>query len=120
MAANARPPMHRASHQKGWRQSREIIARFDAKLRPRASAWARGYDKEWHHLRRAHLALEPRCAACAALGRAIPATIVDHIIAVVERPDLRLDPDNLQSLCKPCHDAKTVRFNHGFGNRAPR
>jgi 5-methylcytosine-specific restriction protein A len=34
---------------------------------------------------------------------------VDHIIPIEERPDLRLDLSNLQSACKPCHSAKTMR-----------
>jgi hypothetical protein len=32
---------------------------------------------------------------------------VDHIIDIADRPDLRLDEDNLQSLCAQCHGRKT-------------
>jgi 5-methylcytosine-specific restriction endonuclease McrA len=39
--------------------------------------------------------------------RAVPATEVDHIVDIVDAPHLRLEHSNLQSLCKPCHSAKT-------------
>jgi 5-methylcytosine-specific restriction protein A len=42
-------------------------------------------------------------------GRITPAVLVDHIIPVEERPDLRLVEDNLQSLCRPCHDKKHAK-----------
>jgi len=47
------------------------------------------------------------CQACFIKGRPTPAKHVDHI-----RPKAKGgvdDPDNLQSLCIPCHDAKTAR-----------
>lgn len=56
--------------------------------------------------RAAFLRMHPLCAACAARGRAEPATDVDHI-----RPRYRGGPDdwaNLQSLCGPCHADKSV------------
>ena len=40
-----------------------------------------------------------------------PATEVDHIIPIEQRPDLRLVMENLQSACHRCHSAKTVREN---------
>jgi 5-methylcytosine-specific restriction endonuclease McrA len=39
----------------------------------------------------------------------------DHQIPVVERPDLRLDLDNLRTRCDRCHRAKTVRETAGTG-----
>jgi hypothetical protein len=36
------------------------------------------------------------------------ATEVDHIYRRWERPDLALEQDNLQALCKPCHSRKTL------------
>ena len=33
----------------------------------------------------------------------------DHIIPIEERPDLRLDLDNMRTLCSPCHGARTMR-----------
>lgn len=55
------------------------------------------------------MADEPLCRMCGALGKAVPAAIVDHIIPVREAPERRLDPTNLQSLCWSHHAAKTQR-----------
>jgi 5-methylcytosine-specific restriction protein A len=51
---------------------------------------------------------DPLCRRCEAAGRLTVTALVDHILPIWLRPDLRLDPDNLQGLCKPCHDAKTA------------
>ena len=110
---NARPPVHRASHQRGRAHRLAVWHRFAQ--RKRASARARGYDRDWHELRTAHLIDEPWCRACAAQGIDRRAALVDHIESISVRPDLRLDPSNLQSLCWPCHNAKTIRYDGGFG-----
>nr|BDD44149.1 HNH endonuclease [bacterium] len=79
----------------------------------RPSAHRRGYDRDWQKLRDAHLADNPYCKYCEELTIVEPATVVDHITPVRERPDLRLAPDNLQSLCKRCHDSVKQREEHG-------
>lgn len=79
-----------------------------------ASSTKRGYGATWRRLRRVHLTRSPLCIKCEEAGRIVPATVVDHRKSF-RRPDgsiddaLRLDPDNLDSLCKPCHDRKTAR-----------
>lgn len=60
--------------------------------------------KRWFQLRARQLREQPLCKFCGDLGRITPAAVVDH-----KRPHrgdeaLFFDPDNLQSLCKPCHD----------------
>lgn len=35
------------------------------------------------------------------------ATQVDHILQVLTRPDLELDPANLRAVCTPCHEHRT-------------
>ena len=45
---------------------------------------------------------------CMERGIVTPAREVDHIIPIVERPDLRLDPSNLRPLCTSCHSARTA------------
>jgi len=77
---------------------------------PRGSAAQRGYDRRWRKARLEHLAGEPLCRLCLAAGQVTPATVVDHI----EPPESPQDPlfwrrTNWQSLCKPHHDAKTLR-----------
>ncbi len=43
----------------------------------------------------------------------------DHIIRIADRPDLRLDLANLQTLCSRCHAAKTAREDGGFDLKQP-
>lgn len=66
---------------------------------------ARGYDRTWERLRRRHLNANPWCAECLKRGVVTPATVGDHVITIEERPDLRLDPANIQSLCASCHSS---------------
>ena len=50
------------------------------------------------------------CVMCKAKGIYTPASIVDHVIPVKKHDGNFWDAsaeDNLQSLCKPCHDSKT-------------
>ena len=72
----------------------------------RPSAAVRGYDRTWRLLRNAHLAGEPLCRHCAKDKRVTLATEVDHIVPIEVRPERRLDPENLQSLCHKCHIKK--------------
>ena len=61
--------------------------------------------KAWHQLRARQLRLEPCCRFCRQAGRVVPATVVDHIEPHRGDMTLFLDPQNLQSLCKSCHDS---------------
>jgi 5-methylcytosine-specific restriction enzyme A len=89
----------------------------------RGSRHERGYGTEWDH-RRARILKRDcyQCLACKRAGRLTAATHVDHI---VERADGGGEDDgNLQSLCRPCHDAKSAaerarRFGHGDGPAWP-
>jgi hypothetical protein len=66
---------------------------------------ARGSSTEWKKLREACFSVWGRtCNYCGEV-----ATQVDHIIELAIGGTNTLD--NLQPLCKPCHTAKTVRFN---------
>ncbi len=75
----------------------------------RDSAAVRGYDRQWQRFRRGILAERPLCQDCAASDRVIAATDVHHVRKLRDRPDLRLDPDNVMALCSSCHDARTAR-----------
>src|SRR5262245_53454982 len=111
-----RPPRHRAPHQRGEAHRLEVWRRF-ARIGKgqRASPGARGYGADWQTLRAAHLRAEPYCRSCADDGITTLAAMVDHIESIAKAPDRRLDPTNLQSLCWPCHRAKTNRYDGGFG-----
>jgi 5-methylcytosine-specific restriction enzyme A len=80
----------------------------------RASRAGRGYDAAWYAvggvreqaLIRDWFTCQIRTHCRGEIGLA---TEVDHIIPVRERPELRLVLSNLQSACKACHSAKTMR-----------
>lgn len=91
--------------------------------RARGTSTARGYGADWRAIRRRHLRREPCCRGCAALGIVKAADTVDHVVpwqgapTQEERERLRTDEENLQSLCQPCHNKKTIHEDGGFGHR---
>ena len=54
----------------------------------------------WQKLRAAHIAKFPNCRFCGRKG-----AMVDHVKRRRDRPDLALDPGNLQTLCNGCDDS---------------
>lgn len=52
---------------------------------------------------------------CKQVGLITPAAVVDHIEPVSEAPERAFDPDNLQSLCKRCHDKYKQAQERGRG-----
>lgn len=78
----------------------------------RDSAAARGYDNDWRKLRTKHLKRQPNCVAC---GK--PGDTVDHIKPVRTHPELRLDPRNLQTLCRHHHSSTVQRQERGKGGK---
>lgn len=81
---------------------------------PAAELYRRWYcSPRWRELRRDQLAREPECQMCRAMGRSTPATIVDHREPHRGRFELFFAAGNLDSLCKPHHDATKARFERG-------
>ncbi len=81
----------------------------------RLSAAQRGYDANWRKLRKQVLTEEPLCKRCEREGRVTESTIVDHVIPIDQRPDLRLERSNCESMCKAHHDAeKQQEDRRGF------
>jgi 5-methylcytosine-specific restriction protein A len=77
----------------------------------------RGYDHRWRKLRVDALKRDQYlCIMCRADGRATPADDVDHKIPIAFNPMLRLDIDNLQSLCREHHAKKTAEDLRKYGN----
>lgn len=64
----------------------------------------------WKRLRAAQLAEHPLCRVHLELGRTVVAIIVDHVKPHRGSEVLFFDADNLQSLCKLCHDAHKQRL----------
>ncbi len=102
----------------------------------RTTAHARGYDAAWKRLRAAHLLEHPHCVfclrdygmtgmvpadvilACADRGLVEPiGSIGDHIVPHQGSDRLRLDPRNIQTLCKPHHDGEKARAERRAGYR---
>lgn len=73
-------------------------------------------SQEWKQLRQQILARDHyECQWCKAEGRVTTTdTIleVDHIKELEHYPQLALDPDNLRTLCKDCHNKRHHRMNY--------
>lgn len=80
---------------------------------PGASLAERGYDKDWFRARAKHLKASPWCVMCLKSNVYTRAKHVDHIVTIRQRPDLRLDPRNFQSLCDRHHDLITASIDSG-------
>jgi len=65
----------------------------------------------WRRLRAEQLRKEPLCRACSKTGRIVAGNTVDHI----NGDTYNNTPENLQTLCKSCHDHKTG-IETGFGS----
>ena len=74
----------------------------------RGSAHERGYTAEWRKARAIWLREKPLCVRCMQSGRIKAALVVDHITPHRGDDALFWDRGNWQSLCKPCHDSKTM------------
>lgn len=109
----ARPPLHRPS---GFgAESRAHAARDRERQALRPNSVERGYDGEWQRARSMHLANHSWCSVP---GCALPASDVDHVQSMQERPDLRLDPSNFRSMCHAHHAQRTAR-DQGFAQSGP-
>jgi 5-methylcytosine-specific restriction protein A len=68
----------------------------------------------WKRIRAVQLQLEPLCRLCRKDGKLVAAEVVDHIIPFSNDDDpLAYDKANLQSLCKSCHNTKTIKETWG-------
>lgn len=70
------------------------------------TASQRGYGSRWRKLRQAVMERDRwLCQACKRRGRVTPAAMVDHIVPKAEGGGD--SPENLEALCRPCHQDKT-------------
>lgn len=82
------------------------------------SRQSRGYGSAWEKVRKQVIERDKGlCQPCLRAGRVTAFRAVDHITpkAVAEKQRWSQaktdDPDNLQCICKPCHDEKTAKEN---------
>lgn len=92
-------------------EQKEAVTRHNNK-------WAKYYhNKQWKKLREWQITTYPLCHDCALNGRSVPAEHVHHIVPFssgtteIEKLQLLLDPDNVVSLCRECHEKR-----HGYLN----
>lgn len=63
------------------------------------------HSREWQAVRQQVLSRDGYlCQVCKRAGRLTPATTVHHITPVRVDPSKRLDPSNLECICKACHN----------------
>ena len=62
------------------------------------------HSKAWKQARQPQLTREPLCEVCLGNGLVSVANTVHHIDDVKEHWNERLNEDNLQSVCKSCHE----------------
>lgn len=85
--------------------------------RRRGKTAARGYDATWRRVAKQRRELDYYlCRQCKSEGRNVISNLVDHIIPVHVRPDLRLDLANTQVLCPSCHGKKTDEDARRYGS----
>lgn len=61
-------------------------------------------SKAWKDMRESILKRDLYlCRECKAFGKRTEATEVHHVFTLATRPDLKLNPNNLISLCRDCH-----------------
>lgn len=65
----------------------------------------RGYGGRWQKIRKRVLADEPFCRECSKQGRITGADTVHHIDGDV----WNVKRENLEPLCKSCHDSITIK-----------
>lgn len=73
----------------------------------RGSSSERGYGWRWRKLRAQILERDKGlCQPCMRDGRVMPAVAVDHIVPKAEGGTD--EPENLEAICKRCHQLKTA------------
>ena len=74
-----------------------------------------GYDRVWQRFRAWYLGQHPLCVECERGGVVALADHLHHKIPLAEAPDLRLDENNVEGLCKSCHMRKSMEERKRYG-----
>lgn len=85
----------------------------------RNKKWDRFYqNKTYKKIRDYYMRLHPLCELCLFNGRSVPAEHCHHRVPFgsgstdEEKMKLLLSPDNLQALCRDCHEKIHAELNH--------
>lgn len=79
-----------------------------------ARPWRHLYKtSRWRRMREAHFARHPLCVYCLRVDDVSEATVLDHIKPHKGDEVLFWDDDNVQGLCKACHDGLKQREERG-------
>jgi hypothetical protein len=104
MAKSGRPPHFKLTSAPMALSARKLTGGGGYRNSPRE----RGYDAKWDRLSVAYRKKNPFCLFCEQKGRATLTDLVDHILPVVDFPDLKHSWKNLAPLCRHCHGRKTA------------
>ena len=88
----------------GIRVSRQNF-KHSERVKPSRSNPFATYGATWGKMRKRFLAEHPLCVFCQRAGIITPAEIVDHKVPHRGDEQLFWDVNNLQALCKRCHDS---------------
>lgn len=75
------------------------------------------YDSRWRKIRNQHIREHPLCVHCFEKGRMTAAQEVHHIRPLAHGGTHA--PENLQSLCKPCHSRQTAKDGDRWRRKKP-
>ncbi|HEX5935972.1 MAG TPA: HNH endonuclease signature motif containing protein [Pseudorhizobium sp.] len=94
--------------------SQRLLISWWCMVRTAREGWHHLYDTAaWKRLRQHQLTMEPLCRFCLEVEDVTEADTVDHVEPHRGQLDLFYDPDNLQSLCRSCHDGRKRRIERG-------
>ena len=74
------------------------------------------YSTRWKRQARAFIGAYPLCVSCLCEGRITSSRVVDHIVPHGGDAGLFWDIENLQALCKTCHDGVKQRCEKTGGD----
>ncbi|GAB0481680.1 hypothetical protein KML24007_04260 [Alistipes indistinctus] len=99
-------PMIKKTTKRPWQPERGVQ---EGRLHPNNKFYQ---STAWRDLRALKLEQSPLCEECQRKGITTLAQMVDHVVPI-NQGGAKLDMENLQSLCNPCHNRKSGQEAHG-------